>query len=201
MQTRCFIWMMRSEPVLEHLNYGWVWSLAFRWAGFTTMVDDFTRRIMLFVWHIWIWCNNKRSGRWDPEIPITVVLNNAVLRRSWERPNGTCPQWTRTFSGSKNKQSNGGISFIPVSSSSFPEPDTLSIHWKQSQCVLNSDSDCGYCCHVFSCWDCADGNRTHSLRTDVWVTWVTVLRNSWCYYCRARPSQKLIRQVKKRMKR
>ena len=72
----------------------------------------FYTKDMLFFWHIWVRCNNKRSGRWDPEIPIAVVLNNAVLRQSWERPNGTCPQWMRTFSGSKNKQRNGGISCI-----------------------------------------------------------------------------------------
>lgn len=63
-----------------------------------TMVDDLHKGLCYFCWHIWVRCNNKWSGRWDPEIPIAVVLNNAVLRRSWERPNGTCPQWTCTFS-------------------------------------------------------------------------------------------------------
>lgn len=142
----------------------------------------YTKDYAIF-WHIWVRCNNKRSGRWDPGIPISMVLNNAVLRRSWERPNGTCPQRTRTFSGSKNKRETvvSHLFLYPV-----PELYTLSDHWKKTN---PSDSYCVYSCHVLSCWDCADGNRTHSLRTDVWVTWVTVLQNSRSYYCRARPSQ------------
>ncbi len=105
--------MMRFEPVLEHLNYGWVWSLAFRWAwwaGFKTMVDDCTQRIMLFFGHIWI-CEQKAVESVEgSRNPHCGVEQWDVLRRSWERPNGTCPQWTRTFSG-KNKERNSGISF------------------------------------------------------------------------------------------
>lgn len=142
----------------------------------------YTKDYAIF-WQIWVRCNNKRSGRWDPGIPITVVLNNAVLRRSWERPNGTCPQWTRTFSGSKNTREMVVSHLFPVSSSwawySFRPLKTKPIPRTLTAVTVV----------MLSCWDRADGNRTHSLRTDVWVTWVTVLRNSRCSYCRARPSQ------------
>ncbi len=63
-------------------------------------------------------------------------------------------------------------------------------HWKQSQCVLNSDSDCQWLLLsrvvvLGLCWWQSYTQSQHR----IWVTWVPVLRNSKWDYCRSCPSQ------------